>query len=164
MKKLILLLASIAMLSVTSNASNHASMHKTKDLHSMYHENPIYHVNPMPNFMIAIKMMGSNLGLSKKQELEIKEWEKRAKPMMNRLVQNTIKAEKALLTMSFSNISSEQLISQYKTINTLRRDIAMQKILCRSNLEKILNAEQEQDVKKFYLSTLSQKHFTNGKN
>jgi len=146
--KIILVVLSLNSL-VLANSHKHMEM---KD------ENPIYHVNPMPNFMMAIHMMKSELSLSDEQKNEIKVWQAKSKPIMNKLKKDTVLAEKKLREMALNIASVSDLKNQYGLISKLREQIAVQKIMCRENMQNFLSSNQVTKIKEFYKKEILKNH------
>ena len=156
MKKVILaaaILSSLVVYSAVAGQGMNGSMQNNKTARDV-----MYHINPMPNFMKVIMLHGDELDLSEQQQAELAKWREQTRPLMSNLKKMTIQAENKVRSMSLSNASAAELQVQYAEIEKLRHTIAATKIKCRSNLQRILTAEQFAKVQEIYTDNLLSRH------
>ncbi|MEZ5536308.1 MAG: copper chaperone PCu(A)C [Thiolinea sp.] len=107
-------------------------------------------VSEMPDLMKVIMQHGDKLNLSSEQQDELKKWRDANNSKVSGLAEEAAAAKQKIMEMALGDADNDQLAAQYEKIATARKAIIDTKIACRANMQRVLNAEQYQQLIALY--------------
>lgn len=111
----------------------------------------VLHANPAtPNLTgIALKN-ASDLGLSRHQIAQLKDWRNQNGDKMQSLFEQLTQLEKSLIQEVLAGESKEAFMAKFEKTLAIRKQIAETKLDCRDNMKKVLTAEQFEKLVSIY--------------
>ncbi|WP_149302854.1 hypothetical protein [Pareuzebyella sediminis] len=100
------------------------------------------HVNPVPNYIQALKASIEKLNLSEWQRQKFDEWSDQHHSEMIKWAKNIIALEKEIYEKWFDNDPEEKLLGKFEDIQKLRTNIVTTKTACRNMVKHTLTQEQ----------------------
>jgi hypothetical protein len=113
----------------------------------MKHEQQL---SEMPDLMKVIMQQGAKLRLSAEQQDELKQWRDANNTKTSKLAEEAAAAKQAIMDMALGDADADQLHAQYEKIANARQSIIDTKIACRANMQRVLDAEQYQQLIALY--------------
>lgn len=113
----------------------------------MKHEQQL---SEMPDLMKVIMQQGAKLRLSAEQQDELKQWRDANNTKTSKLAEEAAAAKQAIMDMALGDADADQLHAQYEKIANARQSIIDTKIACRTNMQRVLDAEQYQQLIALY--------------